>query len=107
MRYGKTIQLSSGDNIREDLKNCWAAVGYNSTPNAVAAIEGIPVYVDDPVHSWAKDVAFKDLSQIEDPEMPDRTTWLEKIANIHWSNDEVRSGKLWSAIKQRISSVPA
>ena len=78
----------------------------NSTPNVVAAIEGIPVYVDDPVHSWAKDVAFKDLSQIEDPEMPDRTTWLEKIANIHWSNDEVRSGKLWSAIKQRISSVP-
>lgn len=103
-RYGNRITISEHDNIRGALQNCWCTVGYNSTPNVVAAIEGIPVYVQDPEHSWAKDIAFTDLSQIENPPMPDRTAWLEKIANIHWSNDEVKSGKLWSAIKQYIVS---
>jgi hypothetical protein len=80
-------------------------VGYNSTPNVVAAIEGIPCYLEDPVHSWAQDVAFTELNQLSNPPMPDRDTWINKIANIHWSNDEVRSGQLWSAIKQHILSV--
>jgi hypothetical protein len=101
-RWGNQIQVSSAENIKQDLVNCWAAVGYNSTPNAVAAIEGVPVYVDDPLHSWATDVAFKNLADIENPVLPDRSQWLEKIANIHWSNLEVRQGKLWAAIKQCI-----
>jgi hypothetical protein len=80
-------------------------VGYNSTPNVVAAIEGVPVYVEDPALSWAADVAFTDLSQIEMPPMPDRTAWINRIANIHWSNQEVQTGQLWRAVKQYISSV--
>lgn len=105
-KYGDAIEISDRGNIREDLVNCWACVGYNSTPNVVAAIEGIPVYVDDPVHSWAKDIAMRDISEIEDPNLPDRTDWVNRIANIHWSNSEVRSGVLWQAIKNYITSVP-
>jgi hypothetical protein len=103
-RYGNSVSISTHENIRDALVNCWCAVGYNSTPNAVAPIEGIPVFVTDPVNSWAKDVAFTDISQIENPPLPDRTEWINKIANIHWSNDEVRSGKLWASIKQYISA---
>jgi hypothetical protein len=98
------VQISSAGNIREDLVNCWSAVGYNSTPNVVSAIEGVPVYVADPVHSWTADIAYTDLSQIENPPCPDRTEWLNKIANIHWSNSEVKTGKLWQSIKRYISS---
>jgi hypothetical protein len=103
-RYGKRILISNKDNIKEDLVNCWCTVGYNSTPNVVAAIEGVPGYIEDPQHSWAADVAFTDIDQILDPPMPDRSEWIHKIANIHWSNDEVRTGQLWSAIKNYISS---
>jgi len=103
-RYGKRVGISDKDNIRDDLVNCWCAVGYNSTPNVVAAIEGVPVYVEDPTHSWAADVAFTDMAQILDPPMPDRSEWIHKIANIHWSNEEVRTGQLWSAIKNYISA---
>lgn len=103
-RHGHTISISEKENIKDELAECWCAVGYNSTPNVVAAIEGVPVYVEDPKHSWAADIAFTDLSMIVDPPLPDRTQWLHKIANIHWSNDEVKSGKLWSAIKSYISS---
>jgi hypothetical protein len=102
-KYGNSINISEHGNIRQALVDCWCTVGYNSTPNVVAAIEGIPGYVEDPVHSWATDVAFTELSQIEHPPMPDRTTWANKIANIHWSNQEVQSGQLWLAIKQYIS----
>lgn len=102
-RYGKLISISEKENIRDELVNCWCAVGFNSTPNVVSAIEGVPVYLEDPKHSWAADIAFTDLSLIENPPLPDRTQWIKKIANIHWSNDEVVQGKLWRAIKTYIS----
>ena len=103
-RYGTSVVISEHANIRDALVNCWCTVGINSTPNVVAAIEGVPGYVEDPRRSWAADVAFTDLAQIENPVLPDRTDWTHKIANIHWSNQEVVSGQLWAAIKQYISS---
>jgi hypothetical protein len=103
-KYGTSVTISEHENIRDALANCWCTVGINSTPNVVAAIEGVPSYIEDTVHSWATDVAFTDLAQIENPPMPDRTEWTHKIANIHWSNSEVRSGQLWAAIKNYIVS---
>jgi hypothetical protein len=103
-KYGTAVTISEHANIREALVNCWCTVGINSTPNVVAAIEGIPGYIEDTVHSWATGVAFTDLAQIENPPLPDRTDWAHRIANIHWSNDEVRSGQLWAAIKNYIAS---
>jgi hypothetical protein len=92
------------ENIVDDLKNCWCCIGYASTPNVVSAIEGVPVYVEEPTKSWAQDVCFNNLSLIENPPMPDRSEWIHKISNIHWSNQEVKSGQLWSAIRTYISA---
>lgn len=103
-RYSNSIRISEAENIRDDLINCWCTVGYNSTPNVVARIEGVPGYLEDPAHSWAKDVSFTDLAEIVNPPLPNRIPWVDKIANIHWSNEEVRSGHLWAAIKQYISA---
>ena len=103
-KYGTSISISAHNNICDALTNCWCTVGINSTPNVVAAIEGIPGYIEDPVHSWATDVAFTDISQLENPPLPDRNKWINKIANIHWSNNEVKSGKLWAVIKTYISA---
>lgn len=93
------ITISKNDSIKEDLLNCWCSIGYNSTPNVVSVIEGIPNIITDPIHSWASDVSGTMINTIENPIMPDREEWVHKIANIHWSNDEVRSGKLWSMIR--------
>jgi hypothetical protein len=103
-KHRKAVSISYHENIRNALADCWCTVGINSTPNVVSAIEGIPGYIEDPGHSWAADVAFTDLSLLEYPPMPDRSQWVNKIANIHWSNDEVKSGQLWSAIKRYISA---
>jgi len=40
-RFGVTVS-PQGRHITEDLVNCWAVVCHNSTPSAVAPIEGIP-----------------------------------------------------------------
>lgn len=103
-KYGKQVTISEHENIRDALVNCWCTVGLNSTPNVVAAIEGVPGYITDTTRSWATGVAFTDLSLIENPPLPDRTEWATRIANIHWSNTEVRSGQLWAAIKHYISA---
>jgi hypothetical protein len=103
-KYGTSVTISEHENIRDALVDCWCTVGINSTPNVVAAIEGVPGYVEDFAHSWAADIAFNDLGLVENPPLPDRSEWIHKIANIHWSNNEVRSGKLWAAIKHYISS---
>jgi hypothetical protein len=106
-RYGQKtdrIEISTANNIQEDLVNCWCTVGYNSTPNVVARIEGVPGYIEDARHSWAADVSFDSIDQIVNPPLPDRSEWIHRVANIHWSNQEVVSGQLWAAIKQYISS---
>ena len=96
------IEISGAANIREDLIDCWCTVGYNSTPNVVARIEGVPGYLEDARHSWASEVSFDSLEQIVDPPLPDRAQWIHKIANIHWSNHEVASGQLWKSIRSYI-----
>lgn len=99
-RYFDYIEISESASIRTDLANCWCAAGFNSTPNVVAALEGVPVYLSDPKHSWAAPISFHDIQQLAHPPLPDRSEWVHNIANIHWSNDEVQSGLLWHAIKQ-------
>jgi hypothetical protein len=99
-QFGKKgIHVSNNENIRADLINAWCSVGYNSTPNCVSVIQGIPVYLDDPLNSWACDVGFDDLKLIEEPVMPDRENWLDKISHIHWSNEEISQGKYWNRFK--------
>lgn len=80
--------------LSEDLKDCWAAVTFNSNTAVEAAIEGIPVFVDDegtmagPVANWF-------LSDIENPKMPDREQWLYDLAYTQWKPREMREGKTW------------
>ena len=97
--FNGNVVLSKEPSIKKDLSNAWCCVGYNSTPNCVSVMEGVPVYIDDPEKSWAKDVAFTDLSMIETPPMPDREEWLNKLALIHWNNNEIKNGSYWRAYK--------
>lgn len=89
----------SVDPLVRNLKHCWAAVAHNSSPTVGAAIEGIPVFVTDPVRSQCRDIANTDLSQIETPRMPDRTAWLQRISQFHWSHADLMSGRCWSHMR--------
>jgi hypothetical protein len=96
----KDIFISSSDNLIEDFKNCYAVVNYNSSPAVVAAIEGIPVFVLDPKRSQAAEVAHHKLDEIEKIRDFDRTQWIQKMAQMHWTLDELKDGTAWKHLRQ-------
>lgn len=103
LTYG--ITLSHNENLLDDLKNCWAAVNYNSSPVVGAAIEGIPIFAMDASNSQCKDIANTDLSRIENPLMPDRQQWVERLSMFHWNFDELKSGECWAHMRKFITNV--
>lgn len=100
--FSNNITLSTNQSIIDDLKNCWAAVNYNSSPVVGAAIEGIPIFVSDPNKSQCAEIANTDLAQIENPTMHDRQRWVERISMFHWNFNELRNGQCWEHMRQSI-----
>lgn len=85
-----------------DLHNCWAVVNHNSSPTVGAAIEGVPVFVTDPTHSQSRDVANTNLAMIENPLMPDRQPWLNRLAMMHWSFNDLDAGFCWQHMRRYV-----
>jgi hypothetical protein len=100
-KFTNTMLSPQNRPIEEDLKKCWAVVCHNSTPSSVSIIEGVPAFItDDPGYCQAGDVANTDFSRLEDPWMPDREQWIRKLAQCHWSFDDLRSGRQWAHMRQ-------
>jgi hypothetical protein len=100
----KNVHLSTNERLVDDLRNAWATVVYNSSPSVASIIEGTPAFITDPLpqHSQTYEVANTDLSRLENPEMPDRQAWIEKISMCHWNFEELRSGEAWRFFKKYI-----
>ena len=96
---GKNISLSQRSTLVEDLKGAWASVVYNSSPSVASAIEGIPTFILDPVHSQSTLISNTILSNIENPTMPDRLHWVQKLAQCHWNNEDLKSGAAWQHMR--------
>lgn len=96
--------ISSNKLLLQDFKNAWATVVYNSSPSVASVIEGIPVFVTDPKPEYSQSLAVAnlDLSKIENPIMPDRQDWIEKLSMSHWNFDELKSGEAWTFFKKFI-----
>lgn len=100
----KNVIVSQKANIKEDLAGAWATVVYNSSPSVASIIEGVPAFLTDPVpqHSQSFDVANLNLSNIENPQLPERQSWIEKISMCHWNFNELKSGEAWCFFKKFI-----
>jgi hypothetical protein len=96
------VFISDKENISQDLRGAWATITYNSSPGVASAIEGIPVFVTDPLpkNSQAFDVCNTDLSQIENPLMPERLEWIQKISMSHWNFNDLKSGAAWNHMRK-------
>lgn len=100
----KNVKLSMNQNILQDLQGAWATVIYNSSPGVASVINGVPVFITDPEprNSQAFDVGNLEVSNIENPHLPERQAWVEKIAMCHWNFDELKSGEAWQFFKKFI-----
>lgn len=81
--------------LREDLKDCWAVVTFNSNSSVDAVIQGVPVFTFDE-GAMAKEVSLSDFSRIETPWMPDRAQWAADLAYTQWTPDEMGEGLPWA-----------
>ena len=90
--------------IEEDLKNAWAVITYNSSPGVASLIEGVPVFAldPDPNYSQYNEVSNKDLKNLENPELFERQSWIERISMSHWNFAELKSGEAWSFMKNYV-----
>lgn len=101
----KGVFVSPGERtLKEDLKDAWATVVYNSSPSVASLIEGVPVFLTDPhpEHSQTFGVTNTDLSLIESPLMFERQQWIEKLSMCHWSFKELESGEAWNFFRKFI-----
>ena len=74
---------------------------FRALASCVELLDGkIALFITDPERSQCRDIANTDLSQIENPSMPDRTAWLERISQFHWSHEELQLGVCWSHMKK-------
>ena len=104
LNFSRQYVISNKPSLLDDLQNCWTVVTYNSSPGIASLINGIPVFVTDPMpeHSQTWPLCNTSLSTIESPTMLDRTEWVNRISQSHWNDDEVASGEAWKFIRERL-----
>ena len=92
---GVTISDSVNIPLLEDLKRSRSALVFNSSSGVAASLMGVPLWVDDKsCVCW--DVANKDLSKLDNPELFDRNQWIYDLAACHWTDDESRQGLIFN-----------
>jgi len=88
-------------NFQEVISNCHAVVTHNSTASVDSCVRGIPTFcTSDLALCWP--VANKDLNNIETPEYPDRTQWVNDIGYKQWTTDEIRNGTVFKRFKEKL-----
>ena len=86
--------------FKETLKHAWAVINYSSNPAMMAVFNGIPVFVS--AQSLCYDVGNNNLNKINNPVMPDRQNWANRLAYTEWTTEEIRQGLPWERIKNRL-----
>ena len=88
-------------NFQDVITNCHAVVTHNSTASVDSCVRGIPTFcTSDLALCWP--VANKDLNNIETPERPDRTQWLNDLGYKMWSIKEIRDGTVYKRFKEKL-----
>ena len=77
-------------------KNIHAVVSYSSNPGIHAVLNGTHAFVGP--ESLAYPVANKEISTIENPQIIDKTQWLNDYAYTEWTAEEIAKGLPFSRL---------
>jgi hypothetical protein len=93
-----TVVNPEKSSLLSDLMGAHAACFFNSSASVAAALEGVPVFVDDAsAVTWS--VANHDIAQIENPQKFNRVQWINDLASAHWSDGDGASGAIYQKFK--------
>jgi|TARA_B110000459_G_C16580573_1_gene481078 hypothetical protein len=96
----KNVSISNAKHILDDLKTAHAVINHNSSPGVVSAIEGVPVFLTDALHSQACEVSHHSFENLENTQQFDREPWIHKMAQMHWTLDELKDGTAWKHLRK-------
>ena len=96
-RKGPSMGLIHKKPLYEDIKDAHAVITLTSIAGIEAARLGIPVFCHE--QSAAAPIGLHDLSKIESPIYPDRTKWLNSLANNVFTLEEIRNGTFKEFVK--------
>jgi hypothetical protein len=91
----------SGRPLSETLAGAWAVVTYSSGAAIDAILSGVPAIALSSA-SFAWDVADHTLESVVAPSLPDRGPWLERLAAVQWSEQEIVNGEVWDPLLKAI-----
>ena len=94
------VIVSHAENILQDFTSTYCLINYTSSPAVAAAIEGVPTIVLDPTKSQAATVSHHNLADINNLQEFDRELWIQKMAQMHWTLDELKDGTAWRHLRQ-------
>ena len=97
---GRNVKISFEPMIEHDLAKSFVTVGYNSSPLVASVIEGVPIIVEDPDSSQVAEVSHHKMQEINDLRPCDRERWVRKIAQCHWSFQDLRDGTCWQHMRK-------
>jgi len=98
VKWGVTVIHPAQSKLIDDLRQAHSAVFFNSSASVAAALEGVPVFVDDPsAVTWS--VAHHSVNEIENPRIFDRSQWIRDLAAAHWSDADGASGQIYQKFK--------
>ena len=68
--------------MNDDLKKTLTTIVYTTTSNAVSLLKGIPTFT---LLAFFISLVLVNLSNIENPNLPNRDEFLNYYSNAHWS----------------------
>ena len=92
--------LVPNENIMQDFAIAKCVINYNSSPSKSSVIEGIPTIQLDASRSQANGVVHTNFNAIENPIEFDREPSLQKLAQCHWTLDELATGEAWRHMRK-------
>lgn len=92
---GVRISDSTRIPLLQDLANAKGALVFNSSSGVASILSGVPLWVDDS-GSVCWDVANKSVDTFNQPQLFDRTQWVQDLAACHWTDDESRQGLVFN-----------
>ena len=78
------------DDFDLQFEDVYAVINWSSNPATQAVINGIPVFTGQSSLAW--DMSMKSLTNINNPQLPDREQWLNNLAYTEWSVPEISQG---------------
>ena len=78
------------DDFDLQFDDVYAVVNWSSNPATQSVMSGIPVYTGKSSLAW--DVSMQSITNLNNPQLHDRTQWLNNLAYTEWSIPEISQG---------------